>query len=390
MCNFAFSELSYIILTNVFGFFMNILLINLILYTVEERTIKRRKSIEDSLIYNFAMGFIENGHKVTVVALDDYRPTEEENLPFDIVYLKSWMPSIFKPDRPPYPKGLRKFLKENIDTYDMVISGEVFSMPSVLSAGICKEKLYVWQEMSFHQKTLHELVSKTWHNVIVPLLLRNTMIVARSEEARDFISQYCKNVAREIVCNGANAHELFPDEVSEDYFIIVSQLVERKNVKASIEQFAKFIKVPHFEHYRLLIIGYGDAEDSLKNLVEKLGVGENVHFLGRQSHKEMAVHLRHAKGLLINTFRDLNLLTIAEAIVSGTPVISNTEPDRMKYINDNHMGIARDNWDENDLVEVATNYESYHKACVMHRDEMTNVGCAKIMVDIHEKYNKKQ
>ena len=62
----------------------------------------------------------------------------------------------------------------------------------------------------------------------------------------------------------------------------------------------------------------------------------------------------------------------------------------MKYINDNHMGIARDNWDENDLVEVATNYESYHKACVMHRDEMTNVGCAKIMVDIHEKYNKKQ
>lgn len=369
---------------------MNILLINLILYTAENRVVAKRKTIKDTLICNFASGFVENGHNVTVVALEDFKPLEEEKLPFDIIYLKSWLPGIFKPDRLPYPKGLRKFLRENIDNYDMVISGEVFSMPSVLSAGICKEKLYVWQEMSFHQKTLHQLVSKTWHNTVVPLLLRNTKIVARSEEARDFISQYSKNVVDEIVCNGANAHELFPDEVSEDYFIVVSQLVERKNVKASIEQFAKFIKVPRFEHYRLLIIGDGDAEEALKRQVDTLGIAGNVFFLGRQSHKELAEHLRHARGLLINTLRDLNLLTIAEAIVSGTPVVSNTEPDRMKYVNDNHMGIARDNWDETDLIEVATHYESYHRACVAHRNEMTNVGCAKIMVDIHEKYNKKQ
>ncbi len=366
---------------------MNILLINLILYTVEEKTIKRRKSIEDTLICNFANGFIENGHKVTVVALDDYKPLEEEKLPFEIIYLKSWMPSIFKRDRLPYPKGLRKFLKENIDNYDMVISGETFSMPSVLSADICKEKLYIWQEMSFHQKTLHQLVSKTWHNVIVPIFLKNTKIIARSEEAQQFISQYSKNVIQEIVCNGANAHELFPDEISEDYFIIVSQLIERKNVKASIDQFAKFIKIPDFKHYKLLIIGNGDYESTLKKQVKTLGIDQNVLFLGRQSHKELAISLRHAKGLLINTFRDLNLLTIAEAIISGTPVISNTEPDRMKYINDNHMGISRDGWDETDLVEVATNYESYHNACVMHRDEMTNVGCARKMISINEKYN---
>ncbi|MBR6489754.1 MAG: glycosyltransferase [Muribaculaceae bacterium] len=367
---------------------MNILLINLILYTVEERKIKRRKSIKDCLICNFANGFIENGHKVTIVALEDFKPLEDEDLPFDIIYLKSWLPSVFKPDRLPYPKGLRKFLRKNISNYDMIISGETFSMPSVLAADICKEKLYIWQEMSFHQKTLRKLVSKTWHNVIVPLFLRNTKIVARSEEAQRFISQYSKNVVEEIVRNGANSHHLFPDDISEDYFIVVSRLDERKNVKVTVDQFAKFIKVPNFEHYKLKIIGYGVLEDDLKQQVKSLGIDKSVHFMGRKTHQELAVHLRHAKGLLINTVEDLNLLTIAEAIISGTPVISNTVPDGMKYINNNHMGIARDGWDETDLIEVATNYESYHQACVKHRDEMTNVGCAQIMTRIHHKYHK--
>ena len=366
---------------------MNILLINLLLYTVEERKIKRRESIKDCLICNFAMGFVECGHKVTIIASKDYKPTGNEQFPFEIIYLQSWMPSIFKRDRLPYPKGLRKFLRENIDNYDMVISGETFSMPSVLSADICKEKLFIWQEMSFHQKTLHHLVSKTWHNVIVPIFLRNTKIIARSEEAQRFISQYSKNVVDEVVRNGANSHHLFPDDISEDYFIIVSRLDARKNVKVSIDQFAKFIKIPDFKHYKLYIIGYGVLEDSLKKQVEELVIAGNVLFLGRKSHQELATSLRHAKGLLINTVEDLNLLTIAEAIISGTPVISNTVPDGMEYINNHHMGIARNNWDENDLVEVATNYEAYHNACVMHRDEMTNVGCARKMISINEKYN---
>ena len=83
---------------------MNILLINPILYTVEERRIKRRQSIKDCLICNFAMGFIENGHKVTIATIEDYKPTDVEDFPFDIVYFASWMPGVFKPDRLPYPK----------------------------------------------------------------------------------------------------------------------------------------------------------------------------------------------------------------------------------------------------------------------------------------------
>lgn len=368
---------------------MNILLINLILYTVEERKIKRRQRIKDCLICNFANGFIENGHKVTIVALEDFRPLEQEDLPFEIVYLKSWLPSIFKPDRLPYPKGLRKYLRENIDNFDMVISGETFSMPSLLAADICKEKLYVWQEMSFHQKTLRHLVSKTWHNIVVPLFMRNTKIVARSEEAHQFISRYSHNVVDEIVRNGANGNELYPDDVSEDYFIVLSRLDARKNVKVTIDQFAKFVKLPGFEHYRLVIIGYGVLEESLKQQVKQLGITPSVQFMGKKSHAELAVHLRHAKGMLINTVEDLNLLTIAESIISGTPVISNTVPDGMQYISQQHMGISREHWDETDLAEVATNYETYHKACVEHRDEMTSAGCAQIMTAIHKKYQQK-
>lgn len=365
---------------------MNILLVNLILYTAENRIIPKRKSIKDCLICNYANGFVKEGHKVTIIASEDFKPTEDEKYAFDIIFMKSWMPSVFKPDRLPYPKQLRSYLKSNIDKFDIVISSEMFSMSSFLSAGICKGKLIVWQEMAIHQQTFFKLPSLIWHKCVIPLFMRKVRVVARTDNAQKFISEYCKQVSKDIVRHGANDEVFFPDDLSEDYFIIVSRLDDRKNVKYSISQFAKFLKIPRFNHYKLHIIGYGVLEKELKQQVKDLSLFDNVSFLGRMSHEELALKLRHAKALLISTKRDNSLLSVNEAISSGTPLISNLAPDDMDFINDNHLGIARDGWDETDLVKIADDYESYHQACVTHRDEMTNTGCARKIINIFNNF----
>ena len=51
---------------------MNVLIINPILFTADNDIIPKVKSIKDSMIYNFALGFKQNGHQVTLYAAEDY------------------------------------------------------------------------------------------------------------------------------------------------------------------------------------------------------------------------------------------------------------------------------------------------------------------------------
>ena len=84
---------------------MKVLIINCILSTAEKGVITPKKSIWDCMISTFARGFIELGHKVTILASQEFKPTETEELPFDVIYFPSRWPKIFRPDLLPWPQG---------------------------------------------------------------------------------------------------------------------------------------------------------------------------------------------------------------------------------------------------------------------------------------------
>ena len=52
----------------------SVLIINPILYTSETNKIPRTDSIKDTMIYALCMGFVRNGHNVTLIAAQDYAP----------------------------------------------------------------------------------------------------------------------------------------------------------------------------------------------------------------------------------------------------------------------------------------------------------------------------
>lgn len=365
---------------------MNILIINCILTTAEKGVIYRRKSIKDTMISNFAKGFIANGHSVTIVASEEFRPTEQETYPYNIIFFKSRFPKIFKPHLIPWPIGLRKYLKENIGKFDMVVTSEVFAMASLLAADICKEKLVIWQEMAFHQKLFFHLPAKIWHNVVVRFMMTKALVVPRSFRAREFIRQYAKNVSDEIVDHGANGDVLYPEEVSDNAFIVVSRLVPIKNLGSIVRKFADLLKDDKYADYKLNIIGDGDEADNLKHLACELGIEKSVQFYGFMRHADMAAMLRRAKAMLIDTLGELNMVSIPESLISGTPVVSNMKTTTAEYIQQRGVGIARDEWGADDLKEIIENYDKYHKACLAVRDELTNVGCAKKMVRLFNEW----
>lgn len=365
---------------------MNILIINCILTTAENGVIKCRKSIKDTMISNFAKGFIANGHSVTIVASEEFRPTEQEAYPYNIIFFKSRFPKIFKPHLIPWPIGLRKYLKENIDKFDMVVSSEAFAVATLMAADICKEKLVIWQEMAFHQKLFFHLPAKIWYNVVTRFMMTKAIVIPRSFPAISFIKKYAKNVTEDFVDHGADGEVLYPSDATDKTFVVISQLVARKNVGSIIRKFADLLKDDKYADYKLNIVGDGDESDNLKHLVCELGIGMSVQFYGFMRHADMAEMLRKAKAMLIDTHSDLNMVSIPESLISGTPVVSNMKTTTAEYIQQRGVGIAREEWGADDLKEIIENYDKYHKACLAVRDELTNVGCAKKMVRLFNEW----
>ena len=215
--------------------------------------------------------------------------------------------------------------------------------------------------------------------------MRGITIVPRSEPAKQFMRRYSRHVSDVIVDHGTNAHVLYPSDEHDNAFIVVSQLVKRKNVDHIIDKFARLVSLEPYCNYRLDIIGEGDQRQELEQQVARLGISDKVTFHGFLSHERLAEPLRRSLALLVDTSNDLNMVTIAEAITSGTPVVTNTVPSTSSFIAANGLGIVRDGWDEHDLIQAITSYDAMHKACVGEGKELTNVACARKMIEILSK-----
>lgn len=361
---------------------MRILLLNLILSTAEKGVITRRKSIKDCTMCNFARGLVDNGHAVTILAMENFKPTEKEEYPFNVVYFKPILSKVFKPAYLPLPKGFRKFLKANVDNFDMVISVETFSFATLLAADIFKGKMMIWQELSLHQRKFFKLPSRFWYNVIARFYLRNIYTIGNTEQARDFISQYMCNVDSETICHGANGDLLKPSNDLEKYFVVVARLVKGKNIDKIISRFAEFVSIRDYSDYKLFVIGDGEEKENLEKIITEEGVNDNVKLLGFLRHYEMADILNKAIGLLIESSKDLSMVSIPEAIISGTPILLNTVPCSHLYVRKYDLGIVKDDWDKDELIEMINRYQEFHKNCIAYRDKFTSVGVAKRMVEL--------
>lgn len=358
---------------------MKILIINPILFTPEKGVIPKVNTIKDTMIHSLCLGFAKNGHNVTLIASEDYRPSGKESYDFEVIFLKSFLSSVFKPSLIPYPEGLRSYLKEYGDKFDVVISSETFSIGSLVAAEVLPEKLIIWQEMAFHQHKFFRLPSKLWHNVIVKLFMRRVqLVVPRSVFAQKFIRKYFTQVSDTVVEHGIDIEKFEFSDCKKRQLITSSQLVYRKNIDGIIKKFSRLHELEAYSDVRLLIAGRGNQENKLKELVKTLGLDDYVDFLGFLPQRVLNKYIKESMGFLINTRKDINIVSIPESIVSGTPILTNSIPTSIRYIQENELGIVCDDWDVDELSFLIDNNDKFIEACRNYRDKLTNIGVAQM------------
>lgn len=354
-----------------------VLVINPILYTNEATKVRKVDSIKDCMIVDLCNAFASMGYDTTLVAADDYKPIRNEKYEFNIIWLKSYFPSIFIPNKIPCNFGLKKILTNN--RFDLVISSEVFSIDTLIAVKYHPEHLIIWQEMAFHQHMAKQMASKIWHNVIVRNFYKNVRIVPRTQHAKRFISQYSNNVSDVIIQHGIDLDKFTQNTVKKNLFIVCSQLISRKRINKSIEAFKEFADHGH-EEYRLYVVGDGEEKIGLQELTKKLGISDKVIFTGKLSHSQLAVYLSDAKAMLVYTEKDNSMISIAESIAVCTPVITTSIPDNSTIVEENNLGIVNDKWGWKELEEIVRDNAKFVNNCAKYRDSLDNRHNVKLFI----------
>ncbi|MBP8776699.1 MAG: glycosyltransferase [Bacteroidaceae bacterium] len=362
---------------------MKILILNQILFTADNNVIPKVNSIKDTMIYGMCLAFLQLGHKITLAASIEYKPLLDEEYEFEIKFFRSNVKKLCPPTVLPFSIELWNYLKDKKDSYDLVVSSEVFSFPTLFAALLCPKKTLIWQELTDHQNKFYRIPSKIWHKLIAPTIINKVSItVPRSERAQLFIRKYVRNVSSSVVDHGININKFTYSERKERFIISSSQLIYRKNVDGIIRMFSRFTEMEGYEDIKLLIAGRGELKIELENLVWELNLQDKIEFLGFLTQRELNLKIRDSLCFLVNTRKDLNMVSIPEAIVSGTPILTNLQPASAGYIHKYNLGIAKDHWNEYDLKKIVDENEMYVYNCMAYRKNLTSEYAAQRLIEI--------
>ncbi|MFH1587604.1 MAG: glycosyltransferase family 4 protein [Candidatus Diapherotrites archaeon] len=131
----------------------------------------------------------------------------------------------------------------------------------------------------------------------------------------------------EFVHPGIDKEVFYPTSRSADYFLFVGTL-NRKQKWKGLSHLLKAIKILKSRglRARLKVAGTGDSLDHFKTISRKLGIENNVDFLGFLNDRKLAETYNKCHSLVAPSFTNAELMpfVITEAFACGKPVIASS------------------------------------------------------------------
>ena len=162
-------------------------------------------------------------------------------------------------------------------------------------------------------------------------LKKANVCIAVSQRLREKIIDYGgEDLSVEVVYNGADPSVFAPVPKREarrklnipidgDILLYVGNLISVKGVDDLINVFDQVRK--QRKQMRLYIVGEGERQNFLKEMVKNRGLGNNVVFVGRRPHSEIPLWLSAANCLVMPSLSEGFPTLLPEAMMIGIPIV---------------------------------------------------------------------
>jgi glycosyltransferase involved in cell wall biosynthesis len=134
-------------------------------------------------------------------------------------------------------------------------------------------------------------------------------------------------VDNEYFCAGAEAargaekqlrHRL---GLPQRYFMACARLVEKKNIAGLLRAYARYCERAEAAAWSLVVVGEGELKGRLLALRSRLGLGDQVHFVGEKSYEELPAYYGLASAFIHASAIEQWGLVVNEAMAAGLPVL---------------------------------------------------------------------
>jgi len=182
-----------------------------------------------------------------------------------------------------------------------------------------------------------------------PLLQSAEAVLATSDQLVPQLERRCRRVF--VSYNGVDVHRFAPDPerreqvrkrlgIAEDEFVVLlaGVMTRQKGMHLGIQAFG-FLG-SRFPGLRLLVVGSGPEEGSLRVLAARSPLASRIEFVGGIPHQEMPAYFNAADLFLHPSLRAEGLPgVIVEAMASGLPVVASDAGGTKTAVIDGRTGI---------------------------------------------------
>lgn len=280
----------------------------------------------------------------------------------------------------------------DLNDYDIVLSSSSSCAKGVVTNPNTMHVCYCHSPMRYGWEFYYEYANTTDMKKLKKKLLKYFMDYMRiwdnvSSNRVDYFIANSENVARRIwkhyrresvVIHPPVRCNLFNiSDEDEDYFLIVSRLVEYKKIDLAIEAFNEL-------RFPLIIIGDGAEREELESKAK-----DNIKFLGRQPDNVIKKYYSKCRAFIFPGEEDFGI-TPLESQASGRPVIAFGKGGALETVVDGQTGIFFDEQTVDELklaVKKFQNIDFDKKVIRKHAEEFDEaIFKGKIKDFIDEKY----
>jgi len=284
----------------------------------------------------FRQGLIEAGHDVYIIApeYEDYEDEETCIFRFPALDLPDPLDlSLAIPFKTPIAPTVRGIKPALIHSQHPVVMGG-------LAAAFARD-LNLPLVFTFHSRyeeyaqryipIVPELAGMVTEGIVKRYLEKCTHVVAPTPSVRDFILPMLDTgVPVTVVPTPVDLslyHDLAPQRVravlgleNAELLLYVGRLAEEKNLDLLLRAFARIVTTR--PRARLLLVGKGPRDRSLRRIARKLGLGERVILTGPIPHSEVPHYAAAADLFVFPSITETQGLVLVEAMAAGTPVVA--------------------------------------------------------------------